>query len=325
VHRRRGADGGARLVSGAREQHLATRRGAGLFDFSFMGLYEFAEAAALEPLQSRVLGRMAPGRIAYTLLIGEDGRVVNDATVWRLHDGRWWLFSGRRSDAGWIAERAKPRVRSGEHAVIALQGPSSGAILARIVGEAAVRSLRYFDLAAFRAAGCAGHVGRIGYSGELGYEIVVPTGEEARVREALLDAGAGEALQECTFEAADTLRIEAGYVLFDREITGAQRPEELRLARLVERRVGPRQDARQRLVGLEIDPGPARGGGWLPAAHVTSECDSPTLGRQIGLGFVDGEAAAPGGRVVLQDGRAARVARLPFYDPARKRPRATPL
>lgn len=306
-------------------EHLATRRAAGLFDFSFMGLYEFGDAAVLEPLQSRSLARLAPGRIAYTLLLADDGRVVNDATVWRLQDGRWWLFSGRRSDASWIARRAAPRVLSGEHAVVALQGPSSGAILARLAGEPPLRALRYFDCAPFAAAGCAGWIGRIGYSGELGYELVVPRRDEARLRIALLEAGGGENLRECTFEAANSLRIESGYVLFDRELTGREYPRELGLERLVERRVPPPTIARQRLVGLEIDAGAGRARPWLPQARVTSECDSPIFGRRLGLGFADTEAAGPGTRVVLQDGRAARVTRLPFYDPPRRRPRLMPL
>lgn len=312
-------------MNAAREQHLATRRRAGLFDFSFMGLYEFGDAAALEPLQSRNLARLAPGRIAYTLLLDEAGRVANDATVWRLPDGRWWLFSGRLGDAEWIAERARPRVRSGEHAVIALQGPASGVILARLVGEPGVRGLRYFDFAPFRAAGCEGYVGRIGYSGELGYEIVVPAGQEAAMRRALGEAAAPEGLPECGFEAANSLRIEAGYVLFDRELTGRERPRELGLERLVERGAGPREAPGQRLVGLEIDAGPARERAWLPQARLTSECISPVFGRRLGLGFVDPSDAHPGTRVALADGRAARVGRLPFYDPARRRPRLTPL
>ena len=307
------------------QQHLATRRGAGLFDFSFMGLYQFEDAAALEPLQSRNLARLQTGRIAYTLLLDDEGRVVNDATVWRLPGGPWWLFSGRRSDAEWIVPRAGPRVLSGAHAVIALQGPASGAILARLAGEAQVRGLRYFDLGAFRAAGCEGWIGRIGYSGELGYELVVPAHDEARLRGALLEAGAPEGLAECGFEAADSLRIEAGYVLFDRELTGRERPREVGLGRLVERRAWPREEPRRRLVGLEIGAEGPRARAWLPAAQVTSECDSPIFGRTLGLGFVDAEHAVPGTRVALPDGRAARVARLPFYDPSRRRPRLTPL
>ncbi len=313
------------MVSEALAGHLATRRSAGLFDFSFMGLYEFADAAALQPLQSRDLARLPPGRIAYTLLLNDDGSVFNDATVWRMEDDHWWLFSGRRSDAGWVAGRAAPRVRSGEHAVLALQGPASGAILARLVGEDLVRTLRYFAFAALPTAAGAGHVGRIGYSGELGYEIVVPAAQADAMRRALIDAGAAHALRECGFEAANGLRIESGYVLFDREISGEEHAEELGLARLVERAGMRRRAPGRRLVGLEIERGASRPRPWLPAARVTSEADSPLFMARLGLGFVAAPDAAPGTLVQLQDGRRARVARLPFHDPMRRRPRATPL
>jgi aminomethyltransferase len=315
------------MVSEAHAGHLATRRHAGLFDFSFMGMYEFSDVASLQALQSRDLARLAPGRIAYTLLLDEDGRVRNDATVWNLDSGRWWLFTGRRSDADWIAARARPRVRSGEHAVIALQGPASGAILARLLGEERVRSLHYFGFTPFRAPAGAGHVGRIGYSGELGYEIVVPAAQEAAFRRALLEAGGGHGLRECDFETANSLRIESGYVLFDREITGSERPEELGLERLVER---PRLRAAapsRRLVGLEIEtaaPAP-RGRPWLRAARVTSESESPLLGRRLALGYVAAGDVTPGTRVAFGDGGRARVSRLPFYDPMRRLPRAAPL
>jgi glycine cleavage system aminomethyltransferase T len=324
LHRGRGVHGGARLVSEALQQ-LATRRAAGLFDFSFMGLYEFGDAAALQALQSRDLGRLAPGRIAYTLLLDEHGSVRNDATVWRLDSGLWWLFTGRRADALWIAERTAARVRSGEHAVLALQGPAAGAILARLVGEDAVRSLRYFGFAARRIAGAPAWIGRIGYSGELGYEILVPAALGDAARQALLDAGAAERLGECSFEAADGLRIESGYVLFDREITGRERPEELGLARLVERRGLPRFAPSRRLVGLEIERVATGARPWLPRAQLTSEADSALFAPRLGLGFAAIEDAAPGTLVQLDDGRRARVARLPFYDPMRRRPRAMPL
>jgi aminomethyltransferase len=316
---------GTRVVSEAHAGHLATRRHAGLFDFSFMGLYEFTDTASVQALQSRDLARLAPGRIAYTLLLEEDGRVRNDATVWKLDSRRWWLFSGRPSDADWIASRAQPRVRSGEHAVIALQGPASGAILARVLGEEPVRALRYFGFAPFHSPAGSGHVGRIGYSGELGYEIVVPVAQEAATRSALLVAG-GRGLRECDFETADSLRIESGYVLFDREITGSERPEELGLERLVERTRRAASPSR-RLVGLEIETAAfaPRGRPWLPAARVTSESDSPILGRRLALGYVAAENARPGTLVALADGRRARVARLPFYDPMRRLPRAAPL
>lgn len=313
-------------MSEAHAGHLATRRHAGLFDFSFMGLYEFTDVASLQALQSRDLARIAPGRIAYTLLLDEEGRVRNDATVWNLDSSRWWLFTGRPSDADWIAARARPRASSGEHAVIALQGPASGAILARLLGEKAVRSLGYFAFAPFTSPAGSGHVGRIGYSGELGYELVVPATQEAAVRRALLSAGGGHGLRECDFETANSLRIESGYVLFDREVTGSERPGELGLERLVERPRLRTAALRRRMVGLEIETAAApRGRPWLPAAQVTSECESPLLGRGLALGYVAAQDARPGTPVALADGRRARVSRLPFYDPMRRLPRAAPL
>lgn len=291
-------------MNDARGEHLATRSSAGLFDFSFMGLYEFTGIEPLQGLQSRDLAAMQPGRIAYTLLLAPDGAVVIDATVWRLDAARFWLFAGRRDSYG-------GRDRSGEYAILALQGPASGVVLSRLIGRDAVASLAYFRLV--EAQGVI--VGRIGYSGELGYEILVPTAEGAAFRAKLLEMGRAEGIRECGWPAADSLRIESGYVLFDREVDGKANPRELGLERLVD---GPRKFAlRRRLVGLEVldEVGVAE----LSTAQVTSECFSPTLGKPIALGFVP-PALAPGARV-RANGRTARIASLPFYDPERRRPR----
>jgi aminomethyltransferase len=297
------------------EQHLQTRRCAGLFDFSFMGLFEFSATARLARIQTRDLAQVAVGQLAYTLLLDDDGSVFNDATVWNLGGERWWLFTGRPKDFAWIGARAESRDRSGEHAILALQGPRSGGILARLVGENVVRALSYFRFA--DANGIL--IGRLGYSGELGYELLVPTSDKQKLRGALLDAGHSEELAEYGFDVANTLRIECGYVLFDREIDGRANPLELGLERLVSppRRFGQSR----RLVGLEISEQAPREGSFT--AQVTSECVSPTLGSWIALGFAAADAVA-GDSVRLADGRAARIAPLPFYDRERKRPRSAP-
>lgn len=299
----------------AAEEHVATRRAAGLFDFSFMGLYEFADRAALERLQTRSLEALAPGRVAYTLILNADGSVFNDATVWRLDERRFWLFTGRRSD--YARFRHAARDRSGEHAILALQGPASGRILARLVGGETVSGLRYFTFSESRSV----LIARLGYSGELGYELLVPAARAGELRQRLLEAGGSEGLRQCSFEAADSLRIESGYVLFDREIDGRANPGELGLERLVSDKALTFPLTRK-LVGLELFE--ERATGDLPSAHVTSECFSPTLGRPIALGFAPPRAGA-GAQLRLEDGRSARLARLPFYDPARRRPRVAPL
>lgn len=288
------------------EEHLATRRAAGLFDFSFMGLYEFPEKPALQRLQTRNLEALAPGQIAYTLLLKDDGAVLIDATVWRLGADRFWLFTGRRGAFG-------GRDRSGEYAILALQGPASGRILARLIGTDAVAALAYFHFIQDPML-----IARLGFSGELGYELMVPAAEGSALRRKLLEEGRSLGLRECSWAAADSLRIESGYVLFDREVDGSANPRELALERLA----GKGFEMRRKLVGLEILEGSAPVG--LPAASVTSECVSPTLGKPIALGYAGAEISV-GAPVRLADGRAARVAQLPFYDPERRRPRAAPL
>jgi aminomethyltransferase len=290
------------------EEHLATRRSAGLFDFSFLGLYEFSGIAALQGLQTRDLDALTPGQIAYTLLLKEDGAVAIDATVWRLDAERFWLFAGKRSAYG-------GRDRCGEYEILALQGPHSGRILSRVIGADVVRSLRYFHFLRVRDW----IVGRIGYSGELGYELLVPAGGASALGRELLDAGRSEALVDCGWTAANSLRIECGYVLFDREVDGRANPRELGLGHLVYER----KDfaLRRKLVGLEFlePPGYAE----LPAAQLTSECFAPTLGKPLGLGFVAPNVET--GSLVRTRDRTARVASLPFYDPERRRPRENPL
>jgi aminomethyltransferase len=164
-------------------------------------------------------------------------------------------------------------------------------------------------------------VARLGFSGELGYELLVHASDAPAFRQKLLDAGRGDGLRECSWTAADSLRIESGYVLFDREIDGCANPRELGLERLVDDK-SMKFELRRKLVGVEILDGPARAD--LPPARVTSECLSPTLGKTIALAFTEPDYTA-GSAVRLSDGRTARVATLPFYDPERRRPRAAPL
>jgi glycine cleavage system aminomethyltransferase T len=315
--------------------HLATRRACGLFDFSFMGLYELRGAMAqpfLRAVQARDPSRLAPGRIAYTLLLDEDGTVFIDATLWRIGPDTWWLFTGRPGDHAWLARRAlgrdvQPQDLSGRFAVLALQGPRSGRVLADLVGDAAVLGLGYFAFQDAALGAIPARIGRLGYSGELGYEILVPVAESAAAWSMVREAGQRWGIREGSFAAADSLRIESGYVLFEREIKGGEHAAELGLERLMVGVPRPLAGPARRLVGLKIHDRPGIAGAWshLPGAQATSECVSPVFGMAIALGFVPPHAAWPGTSVRLEDGRVAEVARLPFYDPAKRLPRAPPL
>ena len=335
-----------RCFSDARREHLATRRTAGLFDFSFMGCAQIKGAACrafLNSLQTRALDGLQPGRIAYTLLTRDDGTVLNDATVWRVAGDCYWLFSGRRSDFEHVArcagdfDVAVTEISQG-HAVIALQGAASSRIIGRCFGGQQLAGLPYYGFRQLNFAGGVCWLARIGYSGETGYELVIAAAAASNLWRELLAAGADAGLVECGFDAIDTLRIEAGHILFTRELAAAVNPFELGLARLVDLYRSPfrgapalrtqRWQPQRRLVGLlpaaatTADPSlPGRIASG--SAVMTSACWSPLYERWLGMGFVAADDAYPGTSVKLRDGMRASVARLPFYDPARILPRKT--
>jgi aminomethyltransferase len=327
--------------SDARAEHLATRRAAGLFDFSFMEMCEVSGPASrdwLERLQTRQLSQLASGRIFYTLLLRDDGSVFNDATIWCKTPERYWLFTGRRGDYAWLEERlradhARSDVRllrlSGRHAILALQGPRSFDILQQAL-DAPLGPLRYFAFKEARLASVQAWIGRLGYSGELGCEVIVPATAGADVWRNLLEIGVDAGLRECGFEAANSLRIESGYILFSAELALPVDPFELGLARLLtgvdfigaaalhrKRWVAPRR----RLGGIVPIDGIRAADPRIPAAQITSEAYSPTFSRTLAMGFIEAGGAAPGSLLRLADGRRARSVRLPFYDPGRVLPR----
>jgi aminomethyltransferase len=266
-----------------------------------------------------------------------------------LEPQRYWLFTGRRSDVEHVracADGYRVRVtdRSREHAVLAVQGPRSWIVINRCLsGLPPVVPYYAFCDARLESAVC--RVARVGYSGETGYELIVSIQDGLRLWQALVAAGRDCGISECGFESADSLRIEAGHILFTRELALPVGPFELGLGRLLDFERAPAigmtvlrarrwKDPLKRLVGLIPDSGdlaaitsvlettcysdpPARPG----RARLTSVCMSPIFGRIIGLGFVAAEDRYPGSRVSLGRGVRARGARLPFYDPARVLPR----
>ena len=315
-------------------EHHATRHRCGLFDFSFMGGWEITgpEAAAhLTQLQTRDIGALAPGQIAYTLMCRDDGTVFNDATVWKFSDQHYWLFSGRKSDQQWVG----PDLASVDetHAMLALQGPNSARVLALLAGEEMVRQLGYFRFAAATLCGQACQIGRIGYSGELGYELIVPAPAAPLIWQSLLDAGRFYGIRPSGFEAANLLRLESGYLLFSHELAQPRLPAELGLGRLVTSTSSdmrghtalsalPRNE-RRTLVCVELsEPGIKSAGPSPLALDLTSSAFSPLAGRHLGLGFTPVNNSAPRTRLICPDGREAAVCRLPYYDSHRLRPRA---
>ena len=315
-------------------EHLATRRGVGIFDFSFMGWWEITGRQArgcLERLQTRDLAGLEPGKLCYTLLCREDGSVFIDATVWCLGAERYWLFTGRRSDFTHLQACAslfdvEVVALADAYAVIAVQGPASAALLERALPGSAADSLRYFAFRHHAIDGLDAWIGRLGYTGEVGYEILVPCRMSVRVWSRLVEVPFAAERLECGMEAANSLRIEAGFIHFAYELRQRVWPVELGLARLVRAARadfigGPalQEDAhaKRRIRGVALHPPPGSGeegiqaGGLRETVHLSSEAFSPSFQRTLGLAFLAPRVGP--GVVATDDGRVGELVDLPFY------------
>jgi aminomethyltransferase len=332
------------------DEHRAVREAAGLFDVSHMGQIALTgpgAVASADRLLTRGLRGMAAGRVRYALLCNEAGGTVDDVTVYRLADDALLLCvnaANVEKDYRWAVRHATPettvRNTSEETGLLALQGPASAAILARVCPAALDAMPRYaFDRS--EVAGCTALVSRTGYTGSDGFELYLGMGDLVRVFDALLDAGKPSGLVPAGLGARDTLRLEAAMPLYGHELDDATSPLEAGLDRFVELErggfIGAEALARQRaqgpsrrLAGFVLeDRGVARA--EYPIARdgevvgrVTSGAPSPTLGVSIGLGYVPPGLAAPGTRLdVMVRGRAlrARVVETPFVAAPRRRAR----
>ncbi len=309
----------------------AVRESVALFDFSFVarGRIMGRDAIAiLERFQSRPVGDMAAGRIRYALRLGPGGAVEVDLTIWRLDGETFEVMSGRREDIAALTALAEPDTAvvdlSDAGAIFAVQGPRTLDALAPLGDREQLAAIPYFGHAETTIAGISCRVGRLGYTGEKGFEIIADKTDAARLRAAL-----AERARPAGFAAADILRIEAGFILFANECRLGADPAALGLERAAPHALA---HSPLRLVAFTATPAPIRSpwqpDGLHPPARgeiaVTSASASVALrGQTIGLGFVRAAEAAPGTRVRDHARRfgEVRVERIPLYDPAKQRPR----
>jgi len=323
------------------EEHRAVRETAGLFDVSHMGQIHLSGPQALasgDHLLSRRVSTQPEGRVRYALLCNEAGGVVDDVTAYRTGEDSLFLCvnaANVEKDYRWIVRHAREgatvRNRSDETALLAIQGPASAEILAK-VARSSVASLRRYAFETTEVVGATALVSRTGYTGSDGFEIYLDAAEAERAFQALLAEGAGFGLKPAGLGARDTLRLEAALPLYGHELDDETSPLEAGLDRFVDLTSGgflgadaiaERRDAghTRALAGFALDArGVARAdydiaAGGRRVGRVTSGAPSPTLGRSIGLGWVPPELAAPGSRFdVMIRGRAtaATVVPTPF-------------
>jgi aminomethyltransferase len=324
--------------AGITAEHKAVRTAAGLFDISHMARVSFGGDDALKLLElvfTNSVATMKDGQVRYGLACQEDGGILDDILVYRWPYGFAAVVnaSNREKILGWLdRHRAGLTVdvmdQTFETTMVAVQGPKSVELVAGMF-EADVSALKYYFATPTRYGGRPCVVSRTGYTGEDGFEVMVPNAVGVELWEELVSRGA----VPCGLGARDTLRLEAAMPLYGHELNESINPIQAGLAWAVKLDKGPfvgrdaiREAAAKRhpqRVGLEIEgKRAAREGCTILATDggavgsVTSGSFAPWLEKSIAMGYVAPQCAAVGTKLAI-DARGstlpAAVVPLPFY------------
>ncbi len=324
-----------------RDEHLAVRKVAGLFDISHMGrlLVEGVGAEAyLQSILTNDITTIAPGHAIYSLMCQEDGGAIDDLVVYREAADRFLVVvnaSNREKDVAWMRRHLPAGVSLTDHtkemSLIAFQGPRAHELLP---GDSSpTDDIPYFGFRPGKVAGVSALISRTGYTGEDGFELFIDSARVGDVWDAILAEGKSDGVLPAGLGARDATRLEAALRLYGNDMDETVNPYEAGLgwtvklgkgdfvgrAALAEiKEMGPRRS----LIGLETAPGdiPRHGAavthGGRRAGVVTSGTHSFFLGHPIALAMVEGPSLRVGEKVTVEvRGREAEasVVKLPFY------------
>ncbi len=299
--------------AGTLAEHAQARQRAALFDVSHMAQLSVQPDAPLERLVPGDIETLAPGRQRYTLFLNEAGGIIDDLMVAR-HPGRLLLVvnaARTETDLSHLATHGIPYEHHQDRALLALQGPASAAIVARLAP--AVAALPFLGVTTCTIAGIESiWISRSGYTGEDGFEISVPSEHAEALAEKIL---AEPEAAPAGLAARDTLRLEAGLCLYGNDIDMLTSPIEAGLAWTIPKRRRAALDfigasvihdhltngVTRRRIGLRpAGRTLARAGTEIAAPDntlagtITSGTFSPTLGEPIAMGYVRHDLAEDG-------------------------------
>lgn len=330
--------------SGIRQEHEAVRTAAGMFDISHMGKFLLEGPDVIAQLQMLVptnLDKLAEGKAQYTVLLNEQGGIIDDLIIYHQGDEgdnqRITLIVNAGTttkDRDWLQSHLPDTIQftdlSQDQALIAVQGPEATSKLQSLCPEQDIQALPRYNHLSGTLLGHPAFFARTGYTGEDGFEVMVPVDAAAAVWQALLELE----VVPCGLGARDTLRLEAAMALYGQDVSDETTPLEAGLSWLVHldkpedfigRSVLEQQKAagvERRLVGLTLE-------GRNIARHdypvivgdetvgvITSGTLSPTLGYPVALGYVSRELAKVGQTVniaIRNKTFPATVVKRPFY------------
>ena len=332
------------------EECEAVRERVGLVDISGFSRFEVSGAGAREWLDRVMASRLpAPGRARLAPMLGRDGRLKGDLTVFNWGDGTWWIMGSyylRQWHMRWFSDRIAD---FGAHDIsvldisdatvgFGLSGPRSRDVLAKLTHQdVSNEALPFMGCAALDVGLVRAKVGRLSVAGELGYEINVSAAEHIVLREMLLDAGRDLGIREWGFYAMNSLRLEKSFGIWSCEFTQGYTPGMTGMDRWIAWNKGEfngrgaalaereKNTAPQRLVTLEVDALDADASGYEPVwkdgrrvGFVTSGGYGHHVGKSLAMALVDVEHAQTGEELhthVVGVERGARIIESSPYDP----------
>lgn len=331
--------------TGIVDEHQTVRTAAGLFDASHMGELEMRGPYAkqvVDYLVTNDVAKLKDGEACYTCCCNAEGYILDDLIIYRASEERFLIVcnAGNHEKIAAVFKKAAEGHcdfddRSASTALIAFQGPKALSILAKAGTDAAsCAELRSFTFRDAIVANVACTVARTGYTGEDGVEIFCAWNDAPALWRTLLELGREDGVKPCGLGARDTLRLEARLSLYGNDIDETTDPLEAGLGWVVKfgkadfvgkealaakKAAGPTR----KLVGFEVTGrGIARHGYPLQdkdgkvVGICTSGSPGPTVGKNVGLGYVP-TAMAEIGTSLLVDCRGkgieATVVKTPFY------------
>jgi aminomethyltransferase len=332
--------------AGTVEEHLRTRRAAGLFDVSHMGEIDVRGKDAISfvnSITSNDVSKLIDGQAQYSALTTPDGTVIDDLLVYRFTEDRLLLVVNAgttEKDWAWIKshhrnEAVELKNVSADYCQLAIQGPCAIEILQPLT-DLRLSELKYYHFADGTVDGVQTIISRTGYTGEDGFEVYAAANMAERLWQKILNAGgfgSDDGVLPCGLAARNTLRLEAGMALYGHEIDETTTLLEANLGWICKLNKGDfvgrnrlakqkEEGVRRRLVGFEVkERGIARDEQDVlinseRVGKVTSGSPAPYLKKNIGMAYVPSEFANEG-QPILIDVRGklvgAEIVKTPFY------------
>ncbi|MCW1933825.1 aminomethyltransferase family protein [Pararhodobacter zhoushanensis] len=325
----------------------AIRNHVAVIEFSMLLKVDVTGPGAAECVNrvfSRDVTALKPGRVAYGVVVDPDGHMVDDCTVFYHGPDRVMVMGANPRLADDLALAAGPGVQvrdcGADYAHISVQGPKSRALLQELTGDdLSNTALRYYDFRdGVAIAGIPMQISRLGFTGELGYELLLPVSKTPDLWRALTKAGQNHGLRSVGGAGLMMARIEAGLIMGGLEYDETSTPWECRMGWAVDltkpefqgkAALAASKDSTNLTLASLAFPADSQG---LDGAEITVDgasvgtismaIPSPALeGKMLALARI-AKAQAVEGTVVSVAGTSGTVVRMPVYDPDRKRPRA---